>query len=136
METKNFKAPNGQEDIRVALTSGHACVLGQEFMPLPPIYWAEAYAAGAVSDDMTEEVSVKKALAEQAKEKKKIDEEFYQELKTKLTEVYNKPTGLIDREGFPLYRKVTSIMKKAVKKDLITKAWEEIKTENETNESE
>ena len=131
MDTKKFKAPNGKDDIRVALLSGHACIITQEFLPLGELYWNEAYAAGAVSEDMTEDVSVKQALQEKKKEVDAEADAFYKELKEKLTEIYNKPVGLIDKNGYPLYRKVTSAMKKAVKKDLITKAWEEIKQENE-----
>lgn len=134
MNLKKFKAPNGQPNIRVALLSGHACVITQEYIELGPIYWAEAYAAGAISSDMTEDKSVKQARAEHDAEVAKEEAEFFDFLKSKLQLIHDKPVGFIDGNGFPLYRKVTSLVKKAVKKDLIIKAWEEVKSENEEQE--
>ena len=132
MDSKKFKAPNGKPDIRIAMTSGHVCIIGQEFIELWPIFWSEAYAAGALSEDMTEDRSVKQALVEKAKAMQIEEDEFFVFLKEQLTTIYNKPTGNIDRDGNPLYRKVISLVKKTVKKDLIEKAWDEIKLENES----
>lgn len=132
MDSKKFKAPNGRPDIRIAMTSGHTCMIGQEFVELVPLFWPEAYAAGALSEDMTEDRSVKQALIEKAKEMQAEEDEFFEFLKDQLLTIYNKPTGNIDKNGNPLYRKVISLVKKTVKKDIIEKAWTEIKQENES----
>ena len=132
MDSKRFKAPNCKPDIRVAMLTGHTCIIGQEFVELGPVFWSEAYAAGALSEDMTEDRSVKQALVEKAKEMQAEEDEFFAFLKEQLLTIYNKPTGNIDKNGNPLYRKVISLVKKTVKKDIIEKAWNEIKQENES----
>lgn len=128
---KKFKAPNGEPDIRIALLSGHITIIKQEYVNLPEIFWTEAYSAGALSEDMTDSKTFDQAVKEKAKEVKEQEEEFYQFLKEKLKEIYKKPTGNVDRNGDPLYRRVVSLVKKAPKKELITRAWKELTEEAE-----
>lgn len=133
-EKKKFKAPNGHPDIRVALTSGHVTIIGQKFIDLPELFWQGAYAEGALSEDMVDPRSFDEAVAEKAAEVKEEADKFYKFLKEQLQTIYDKPNGNIDKNGNPLYRRVVSLVKKTVKKELIMKAWDEIKEEAEAKE--
>lgn len=131
---KKFKAPNGQPDIRVALLSGHITIIGQQFVDLAELFWAEAYSLGALSEDMTDPKTFDQAVQEKADEVKAEEAKFYKFLKRQLRTIYDKPTGNVDKNGNPMYRRVVSLVKKTVKKELIMKAWDEIKAEEEAVE--
>lgn len=129
MNRKKFKAPNGSDDIRVALDSGHITIIGREYIDLPEFFWGEAYRLGAISEDMTDSKTFEEAVAEKAAQVRKEEAEFYQLLKEKLRTIYDSPNGNVDRNGNPLYRRVVSLVKKAVKKEMIMKAWDQVKAE-------
>jgi len=125
-KTKKFKAPNGSEDLRVVTMSGHITIIGQEYKELPEFFWSEAYSQGALSEDMTDKKTFDEAVAEKAAEVKKTDKEFFEFLKEQLKTIYDNPTGQVDKFGNPIYRRVVSLVKKPVKKELIQKAWGQI----------
>jgi len=131
---KKFKAPNGVADIRVALDNGHITIIGQEFISLSEMFWAASYAGGAISEDMAESKTIDEAVADKVAEVKAEEARFYKFLKRQLRTIYDSPNGNVDRNGFPIYRRVISLVKKTVKKDLIMKAWEEIKAEEEAED--
>lgn len=135
MKYKKFKTPNGQSPVRVALLSGHVTIIpNDKFVSLPEFFWAESYAAGAISEDMTESKTVEEVNREEIEKVTRDREEFYEKLKESLREIYSKPTGKVDRNGFPVYKQVVALVKKPVKKELIEKAWKEVILENETDE--
>ena len=51
MTTKKFRSRTGTP-VRIALTSGHVCIIGSEWQDVREIFHSAAYAAGCVSDDM------------------------------------------------------------------------------------
>lgn len=124
MEFKKFRSP-GIEEIRIADLSGHAATLSPEYTPIPSILWGQAYALGAISEDMQVNdmdsfISQKKREAEELVLKER------EEVKVVLRQILKEPQGFLDKEGKPLIRKVIGLMEKPVKKDLVDSVWEEL----------
>jgi hypothetical protein len=124
MEFKKFRSP-GIEEIRIADLSGHAATLSPEYTSIPSILWGQAYAAGAISEDMQVNdmdsfISQKKREAEELVLKER------EEVKAALRQIVKEPQGFLDKEGKPLTRKVIGLMEKPVKKDLVDSVWEEL----------
>ena len=124
MEFKKFRSP-GIEEIRIADLSGHAATLSPEYTSIPSILWGQAYALGAISEDMQVNdmdsfISQKKREAEELVLKER------EEVKVVLRQILKEPQGFLDKEGKPLTRKVIGLMEKPVKKDLVDSVWEEL----------
>ena len=59
-----FRSRSNDEVVRLASTSGHICLIGQEFVEVPEHMISEAYASGCVSEDIYN--SIKADLAKDA----------------------------------------------------------------------
>lgn len=59
-----FRSRNNTDTIRLASTSGHICLIGQEFVDVPEHMEADAYANGCVSEELYN--SIKADLAKGA----------------------------------------------------------------------
>lgn len=125
---KRFRSPNGK-DIRVESLSGHIAIISSEFRELPEFLWSDAYAKGAVSEDMkTQSIDdyVEQKKLEQI-EKEKVERD---ELKSILKNLFDNPKDVLDSKGNIVHRKVIQFVGKPVKKDIIDSIWSEIVTEN------
>ena len=124
LKTKKFRAPISP--IRVALTSGHVAIIDKEPIELPELFWAEAYASGAVSGDMEGS-----SVADKAKAKKEEIEANQLKEKEELTEVlkglFSDPQGSLDKNGLPLTRKVSARLGRTINRPQMLKIWEELK---------
>jgi len=47
-----FRARSKDAVVRIASTSGHICIIGPDFVEVPDHMTADAYAGGAISEDM------------------------------------------------------------------------------------
>lgn len=130
MEYKNFKSANG-ELIYIAALSGHLVVLTGEFKELPDILWSQAYALGALSEDMrvtsvVNHIEQKRleAIAKEAEERASI--------KDRMQVAYQNPAIYLDSKDKLVQRKIVSLLNKPIKRDLMDEIWAEIVIENET----
>ncbi len=126
MEYKKFRSPD--KPIFISSTSGHSVSLHKELQEVPSILWAEAYAAGAISEDM-QVSSMSSYLAEKEKEVKDQKNSEREELKKVLLGVYKNPVGFVDKDNRPLTRRIIGLINKPVKKDLVDSVWDEILSE-------
>lgn len=123
MEFKNFRTTG--DTIFISSLSGHSASIGKEFESVPSILWSQAYASGAISEDMQVNdmdsfINQKKREAEELVKKER------EEIKVVLKGILNNPQGFLDKEGKPLTRKVIGLMERPVKKDLVDSVWEEL----------
>lgn len=123
IKTRKLKAPKGE--IRVALTSGHVTVIGEEPTDVSDIFWSEAYSLGAISGDMKETTIADKA-AKAEEEKIAQDAKDLAELTDVLKGLIDSPQGAIDKNNLPLVRKVSAMLGRPVKKPVMLKVWEEL----------
>ena len=120
---KKFRSPQG--NINISLLSGHIANIGKDFISLPDFMWREAYASGAISEDMVSTdlnsyVEEKKVEIELANKK---EEEF---IKGKLEELFDNPVSFLDGKGKLVTRKAIAAIGKPVKADIIQRIWAEI----------
>jgi hypothetical protein len=130
MEYKNFKSAGG-EFIHVQSLTGHSVVLGKEFREVPDILWSQAYALGAVSEDM-QVTSVKNHIEEKRLEMLAKEAEERADIKEKMQVAYQNPAIYLDAKGKLIQRKIISLLKATIKRDLMDEIWAEIVTENES----
>lgn len=124
MEFKKFKSPTSEE-IRVVDLSGHSATLSSEYTSIPNILWGQAYALGAISEDM--QVNDMDSFINQKKrEAEELINKEREEIKVVLKGILDNPQGFLDKEGKPLTRKVIGLMERPVKKDLVDSVWEEL----------
>lgn len=128
MKFKQFRSTG--KDIRVVSTSGHVGLITSEFTPLPSVLWAEAYASGAVAEDMKVD-NLDTFVA--SKKKEKEDEELKERLEIKaiLKNVFANPIGYLDAKNNLVFRKVIGLVGKPVKKELVDSIWDEVVSESE-----
>lgn len=120
---KNFRSPG--DEIRIASTSGHIATIGPEFVPVHSSLWREAYASGAVSEDMKGS-DMNDYVAKKKKEKEEEEAAEYLHVLSSLKEIVNNPTGFLDANGVIIHRKAIALIGKPTKKDIVDKAWAEI----------
>jgi hypothetical protein len=130
MEYKNFKSAGG-ELIQIHSLSGHSIVIGKEFKSVPDILWAQAYALGALSDDM-QVTSVNNHIEEKRLEAVAKEAEEREAIKEKMQVAYQNPAIYLDAKGKLIQRKIISLLKATIKRDLMDEIWDEIVIENET----
>lgn len=128
MQFKKFRSLG--EPILVASTSGHAATLTQDFTTIPSVLWAEAYASGAVSEDMVES-GMKEYIASKKAEKEEDLLKEREEIKESLRTIFNNPVGVVDEKGRLVHRKAIGAIGKPVKKDVIDELWAELVAESE-----
>lgn len=128
MEYRKFRSPS--KPIFIASVSGHSISIGEDFTEVPDILWGQAYAAGALSEDMKID-SMASYLKEKEEEQEQERLKDREEIKKALLEVYKKPVGFVDNNNRPLTRKVLGLLQKPVKKDVIDSVWDEIVAEQE-----
>lgn len=126
MNFKKFKSLNG--DIAVSNTLGHSAVISSEYVSIPESLWGDAYAKGAVPEDVkirdfNSYVNEQKALQDM-----NAAEELAS-IKEKLKWVYENPNGYLKPKGDLDIRKVLIYLKEPVKSEVILKAWNELVSE-------
>lgn len=123
---KNFRSPG--EDIRVVSTSGHVAIITKDLISLPDILWKEAYANGAVSEDMSIDKNDELAKYIEGQKKVKEEEEAKElaEIKESLKGIYHNPVGVVDEKGKLSTRKAIAAIGRPVKADIINKLWAEL----------
>ena len=126
VEFKQFRSPG--ENIRVASPSGHVAMITKDFSPIPDFLWKEAYANGAVSEDMQDR-SMDAYIQTKKAEKEKEELLEFESIKESLKAIMNNPVGYLTSNGDLVHRKAIAAIGKPVKKDVIDKAWKEL-TEN------
>jgi hypothetical protein len=129
MEYKNFKSANG-ELVHLSSMSGHQVVLCKEFREVPDILWSQAYALGALSDDM-QVTSVKNHIEEKRLELLAKEAEDRATIKGKMQVAYTDPALYLDAKGRLIQRKIISLLGQTIKRDLMDEIWAEIVVENE-----
>ena len=125
--SKLFRS-NGKE-IRVASTSGQVAVIGNEFRALPESLWGLAYAAGAISDDMTAAPTTEEYIEEKKREAEEKEARERAEIKKILAGLYEDPRDILNSQGKLIHRKVIQRIGIPVKKDIIDAIWEEVVAE-------
>jgi len=125
--SKLFRS-NGKE-IRVASTSGQVAVIGNEFRALPESLWGLAYAAGAISDDMTAAPTMVEYIEEKKREAEEKEARERAEIKKILAGLYEDPRDILNSQGKLIHRKVIQRIGIPVKKDIIDAIWEEVVAE-------
>lgn len=123
MEFKKFRSTGSP--IFLASITGHAASIGSELTEVPDVLWGQAYAAGAISEDMQVD-SMAKYLEEKKEEQAQELQKEREAIKTALIGVYNNPVGYVDKNNRPLTRKILGVLQKTVKKDVIDSIWDEI----------
>lgn len=126
MEFKKFRSPG--EPIRVASLSGHVAIIEKELIPVHPDLWALAYAAGALSEDMSVP-DMKDYISSKKQEKEEEDLKERNKIKDVLRAAFKNPVSYTDKDGKPVVRKLLGLLGKPVKKDLIDSIWEELTQE-------
>jgi hypothetical protein len=129
MEYKNFKSANG-ELIYVTSLSGHSVVLTGKFKSVPDILWSQAYALGGLSEDM-KVASIKNHIEEKRLEALAKEAEERAIIKEKMQIAYQNPALYLDTKNKLIQRKVVSLLKQPIKRDLMDEIWSEIVIENE-----
>jgi hypothetical protein len=123
VQFKNFRSPN--KDIRVASLSGHVANISKNFAPLPDFLWKDAYAAGAISEDMVAN-DMDTYIQSKKAEKEAEEVKEFEDLKDALRKIMDKPVGYVNDKGELSHRKAIAAIGKPVKKDVIDKAWKEL----------
>lgn len=128
MNRKNFRSP--AEDIFIASLSGHAVLITKEFTSVPDSLWGQAYAKGAISEDMVSSdmsdfIESKKKERDEVEAKERID------MKEKMREAFNAPIGYLDKNNNVVHRKIISLLNTPIKKDLVDSIWAELASETE-----
>lgn len=126
MEYKKFKSSG--DPIFISSVTGFAASIGSEFESVPSILWKDAYAAGAISEDMNVP-SISDYIQEKKQEKEEKLKEEREVIKEKLREVIKDPTNYVDSNGRPLARKVMTLLGQPTKKELIDSVWDELVSE-------
>lgn len=123
---KNFRSPG--EDIRIVSTSGHIAIITKDLISLPDVLWKEAYASGAISEEMS--IDKNDELSKYIEEQKKVAEDEaakeLAEIKETLRGIYHNPVGVVDDKGKLSTRKAIAAIGKPVKVDIINKLWAEL----------
>lgn len=128
VEFKKFRSPG--EDIRVASLSGHIALITKELVPIPDFLWKEAYANGAISEDMKNN-SMDSYIASKKLEKEQEELLEFEKIKNSLREIKDNPVGYVTSNGDLVHRKAIAAIGRPIKKDVIDKAWKEIVAELE-----
>ena len=126
VEFKQFRSPG--KDIRITAPSGHVAIITSDLAPIPDFLWKEAYANGAVSEDMQDK-SMDAYIQTKKVEKEKEELSEFESIKESLRTIMNNPVGYVTSHGDLVHRKAIAAIGKPVKKDIIDKAWKEL-TEN------
>lgn len=122
--SKRFRS-NGK-DIRVASTLGQVAIISTEFRELPENLWALAYAAGAISEDMTAAPSMEQYIEEKKKEAEQKEISEREEIKGILKSLYDNPKDILNNQGGLVHRKAVQFIGKPVKKDVLDAIWSEV----------
>lgn len=122
---KQFRSPKGT-DLRVTNLAGHVAIIGKDFRELPESLWTEAYAAGAISEDMTAAPSIDEYIQEKKLEQEKKEADELAELKSILSSLYDNPKDIVNSNGQLIHRKIIQFVGKPIKKDVIDTLWKEI----------
>lgn len=130
IQFKQFRTTG--KDIRITSVSGHVAIITKEFSSIPSILWGEAYAAGAISEDMKSTDLNDFIEAEKTKKKEELDKEK-EDLKNTLRTAFNNPISYVDKNNNPVHRKLIALIGKPIKKDLIDSLWNELIEENKDN---
>lgn len=123
MEFKKFRTSG--DTIFISSLSGHSASIGNEYEVVPSILWSQAYASGAISEDMQVN-DMDSFISQKKREAEELTLKEREEVKVALRRIIKEPQGFLDKEGKPLTRKVIGLMEKPVKKDLVDSVWEEL----------
>lgn len=123
MNFKKFRSESGE--IRVASSSGHVALITTELANIPEVLWPQAYAAGAISEDMRVD-SMVDYIAEKKAELAKEAADKRAELKDKLRTIISDPTPYVDKDNRLIYKKVLGIIGAPIKREELDSAWDEI----------
>ena len=126
MEFKKFRSPG--EPIRVVSTSGNIAIIDNDLASIPSDLWAQAYASGAISEDMKVSDMVS-YISDKKKEQEDKELEERLAIKKVLKTAFDNPVGYVDKDSKPVVRKLLGLLGKPVKKDLIDSIWEELTQE-------
>jgi hypothetical protein len=125
VQFKNFRSPDKHKDIRVTSLSGHVATISAEFSPIPDFLWRDAYASGAISEDMVVNDMDSYIQSKKAEQEAEAAEEF-EAIKDALRKIMDQPVGYVNDKGELSHRKAIAAIGKPVKKDVIDKAWKEL----------
>lgn len=117
---RKLRSPKGS--IRVALTSGHTIIITEEAREVGELFWAEAYALGAISGDMESKTAVEKIELENAEAFLKSEEASAELLKL-LSDLFENPRGALDANNNPIVRKISAMLGRSVKKAEVIAIW-------------
>lgn len=105
-------------------------ILGHEFRDVPEFLWSAAYSSGAQAEDMKIE-SVSTFIEEKKQEAIIKANKEREAIKDKMRTIYANPVTFLDAKDRLIQRKVVSLIKQPIKRDLMDEIWDEIITENE-----
>jgi hypothetical protein len=125
-EYKRFKS---NTEIHLANTLGRSVVIGKDFAPVHQSFWGEAYAAGAIPEDVKTN-DLKEFVREQRELKKEEEKESLTELREKLLWIYENPNDFLNPSGSLNIRKVVAKVQMPVKADVILSLWDKIVKDN------
>ena len=128
MQYKQFRSSS--DDIRITNGAGDVMIIGKEFRDVPEYFWPEAYAAGALSEDMKVE-SITSFIEEKKQEAAEKLVKERESIKERMRQIYKEPVTFLDSKGKLLQRKVIGLLGEPIKRDLMDEIWAEIVAEGE-----
>ena len=120
-----FRSRTTSETVRIASTSGHIVLVGNDFVEVPDHMVADAYAAGCISEDMY--LSIKDELQKQAEADAKIDRPAVVDEKMQQM-LDSEDKSYFTKEGLPNKKVLNTLCGFTVSNDEFEKVWQKIVT--------
>lgn len=132
MSKTKFRSRIVGEPVRIASTSGHICIIGDEFVDVPGHMVSDAYAAGAISEDMYN--SIRADIEKEQKAAAAIDRPAV--VDAKLQEMLDSDDkGYFTTQGIPNRKILNKLCAFTVSNDEFELAWNKVITERDTKAS-
>jgi len=127
-----FRSRQIGESVRIASTSGHICIIGDEFTEVPSHMVSDAYAAGAISEDMY--LSIRADIEKEQKAAALIDRPAV--VDAKLQEMLDSDDkGYFTTQGIPNRKILNKLCAFTVSNEEFELAWNKVVTERDTKAS-